>query len=129
MRHLVTEILAFVLFVLPAIAAGIDGEWEGTVKGQDGNLMKLTYEFRAEGKVLHGTVGTHLGGGPISEGKITKDTISFVIDTGEYRIDTTGTVVGDKIYLVEKIGKETIKITLKRVQSKKLGRLPAAGSK
>ena len=100
-------------------AAAIDGTWVGTVTGQDGNPLELTYVFEAVGNALMGTVSSTLGGGPFSEGKIDGNNISFVAKTDQFTIDTTGTLSGDVIELAEKIGNDTIKLTLKRVSPKK----------
>jgi hypothetical protein len=57
MKRALLAVIWLFICAIPTICADIDGEWTGTVEGQDGNPLKLTYEFKAEGETLTGIVG------------------------------------------------------------------------
>ena len=80
---------AFILTVLfmflagTAIAAGIDGKWEGEVQGMGGEPMKISYTFKADGKALKGTTKGMDGNDlEIQDGKIDGNNFSFSLDFG-----------------------------------------------
>jgi hypothetical protein len=104
------------LVAIPAICAEIDGQWIGVVDGMDGKKLELKYRFKAEGKTLVGLIESRLGGGSISEGKIDGNKIEFKLNTGEIEIINNGILSGDVINLTETIGKEKVKVVLKRVK-------------
>jgi CubicO group peptidase (beta-lactamase class C family) len=94
----------------------VDGTWIGTVDGSDGKPIEVTYVFEGIGKILLGSVNTKLGGGPFSEGKIDGNKISFVVRTNPTTMfETTGTVSGDKIDIIQRNGNDVTKLTVKRV--------------
>jgi hypothetical protein len=89
----------------------VAGKWKGQFDSQVG-LQKYTYEFKVDGTNLTGTatgereMGTNTVA--ITEGKISKDGISFVepmkFEDNELRIEYTGKVSGDEIKLHRKVG-------------------------
>ncbi|MBN1471223.1 MAG: hypothetical protein JW925_05550 [Syntrophaceae bacterium] len=94
----------------------VDGTWTATADGPDGKPIEVTYVFEGLGKTLIGTVNTRMGGGPFSEGKIDGNKISFVVKTGpSTTLETTGTISGDMIDIIQRNGSETYKFTAKRV--------------
>jgi CubicO group peptidase (beta-lactamase class C family) len=95
--------------------APIDGTWVATTNGPDGNPIEVTYKLEGLGKTLIGTVSTRLGSGPFSEGKINGNKISFVANTGQSIIETTGTVSGDEIRFSQQNGDDVKQFTAKRV--------------
>jgi len=114
-------ILAGVLMLLgPAysLAADVDGRWEGTVSGPNGDFT-LTFHFKAAGSKLTGSVETPNGDQPISEGKVDGNKISFKTKFEDNDIDHEGTVSGDTIQLKVKGPWGENELTLKRVAEKK----------
>ncbi len=94
----------------------VDGTWTATVDGPDGKPVEVTYVFEGLGKTLLGTVNTRLGGGPFSEGKIDGNKISFVVRIDpSTTIETTGTVSGDVINIIQRKGNDVKEFTVKRV--------------
>lgn len=99
-----------VLFVLTLItllasvvvAADVTGKWTAQVPGRDGQTREQTFNLKAEGANLTGTLSGGQGGDTaIADGKIAGDTISFTV-TREMGGNTvkwtyTGTVSGDEI--------------------------------
>ena len=55
------------------------GKWVGSVETPNGPI-ELTYEFKAEGETLTGTVASAMGSLPISNGKVAGDTLTFEVD-------------------------------------------------
>jgi len=89
-------------FALVAAAADITGKWVAQVPGREGQTRETTFNFKVDGDKLTGTVSGRQGQEtPISEGKITGDTLSFTV-TMEFGGNTvkqiyTGKVVGEEI--------------------------------
>jgi hypothetical protein len=65
------------LAVLAAEAVNIAGTWTSTFASEVGE-QKYTYTFKVEGNKLTGQAKSNLGEGPITDGKIDKDTVTFV---------------------------------------------------
>lgn len=104
--------LALLFISSLAFAAGIDGKWEGTFEGgMGGQPMKLSYEFKAEGKKL---TGTTLGGQgakiDIQNGKIDGNTITFDVPVDmngmKFTVQYTGSLSGDELKLSFKMKME-----------------------
>ena len=104
--------------VMAAPPNPVDGRWQTTVNGPNGG-MTLTFNFKAEGTKLTGTVETPNGDQPISEGKIEGDKLSFKTQFQDNVIDHEGTVSGDTIQLKVKGPWGEHDMTLKRVAEKK----------
>lgn len=62
---------------LSAFAADITGKWTADVPGREGATQKNTFDLKADGAMLTGTVSTPRGETAISDGKIDGDNISF----------------------------------------------------
>jgi hypothetical protein len=103
-----------------AAAAKVDGRWQATVSGPNGDFT-LTFNFKAEGTTLTGSVETPNGEQPISDGKVEGDKISFKTHFDDNVIDHHGTISGDTIQLKVSGPWGEFDITLKRVAEKKSG--------
>ncbi len=103
------------------LAADVDGKWVAQVPGRDGQSMEITFNFKADGAQLTGSVTTRRGETPISEGKIDGDQISFtqVIQFGDNQMKQLykGKVVGDEIrFTRQREGSDQVReFTAKRV--------------
>ena len=94
-----------VCFVFAALslvwAADVDGKWTAQVPGRGGQTREQTFNFKAEGEKLTGTVSGMQGDNPISDGKISGDEISFTvklnIQGNEITLLYKGKVSGDEI--------------------------------
>ena len=62
---------------LAADAVNISGTWTTSFDSQVG-VQTYTYTFKQEGAKLTGTAKSNLGGGALSNGKVEKDTVTFV---------------------------------------------------
>ncbi|HEU4389827.1 MAG TPA: hypothetical protein VFV34_18630 [Blastocatellia bacterium] len=94
-----------VVFVLGAItmawAADVNGKWVAQVPGRGGQTRETTFNFKAEGTKLTGTVSGMQGDAPIADGKINGDEISFTqsfnFNGNDVKIIYKGKVSGDEI--------------------------------
>lgn len=101
MRKLMTIGFLLGLLTLTALAADISGKWTAQVPGRGGQTREQTFNLKADGNTLTGTVSGRGGDMPIADGKIDGDTISFT-QTMEFNGNTMklvykGTVSGDEI--------------------------------
>ena len=91
------------LLVLSALcfAADVTGKWTAQVPGRDGQTRETTFEFKAAGAALTGTMSGRGEPAPIADGKISGDTISFTVTRtmgdNTVKMNFTGTVAGDEI--------------------------------
>ena len=79
----ILSVFLCLMFSAATFAATIDGTWIGSVKGQDGNDMALTYVFKMDGAKLTGSVKTPGGEIAIANTKVEEKSFSFEISFGE----------------------------------------------
>lgn len=87
-----------------AFAAGIDGEWEGSMPGMGGKPMKLSYDFKTAGDKLTGTSAGYGGKKiDIKDGKVDGNNISFTVESkfqgNKSIVKYTGVFLGDILKL------------------------------
>ena len=95
------------LMILTAGAADITGTWVAEMTGGPGGgeAMKFTFNLKADGSALTGTMSGPRGGdNKITEGKIDGDNVSFAVkvsgmEGNEMKINYKGTVSGDEMKL------------------------------
>jgi hypothetical protein len=101
MRKLLATGFLSGLLALTALAADVNGKWVAQVPGRGGQTREVTFNFKADGNTLTGTVTTPRGDSEISDGKIEGDTISFSqnLEFGgnQVKLLYKGTVSGDEI--------------------------------
>jgi hypothetical protein len=115
-------LLALLLAAAPAFAAGVDGEWAGSIDSPNGPVT-INYSFKADGAKLTGSTtgpdGTKLA---IKDGKIDGAKISFAVDAdfggGPVSLKYTGVVAADSIALTLDFQGMPVNITAKRVAAK-----------
>ena len=64
-----------------AMAADIDGKWKGQLPGRDGNMREISFDFKADGSALSGSMQGFRGDVPISDGKFENGAIQFKVST------------------------------------------------
>ena len=114
-------VLGLILVASMAFAAPIDGKWVGEIPGMDGNPMKLSYTFKADGATLTGsTTGPDGKEMAIKDGKIDGDKVSFSItlDFGgqEMKMEYKGVLSGDDLKLTLDMMGQPMEIPLKRAK-------------
>jgi hypothetical protein len=91
---------------LTALAANVDGTWEGTVEGRRGP-QQVTFTLKAEGGKLMGKVSNRRGDSDIVDGKVEGDKISFkqkvTFQDRDITFLYTGTVMGDQIKMTRQV--------------------------
>jgi hypothetical protein len=84
-----------------AFAADISGKWTGDMPGRGGDTTPTTFNFKADGDKLTGTMTGPQGDVPLQEGKLNGNQVSFstTLDFGgnSVKILYKGTVNGDQI--------------------------------
>jgi hypothetical protein len=93
-------ILVFASLAL-AWAADVNGKWVAQVPGRGGQMRETTFNFKAEGEKLTGTVTGMQGEAPISDGTIKGDDIAFTqtfeMQGNSIKVIYKGKVSGDEI--------------------------------
>jgi hypothetical protein len=115
-------LLALLLAAAPAFAAGLDGDWTGSIDSPNGPVT-INYTFKADGAKLTGSTtgpdGTKLS---IKDGKIDGANISFAVDAdfggGPVSLKYTGVVAADSIALTLDFQGMPVNITVKRAAAK-----------
>ena len=108
MRYRVVILSAVLVLagITMARAANVDGKWVAQVPGQGGQTREVTFNFKAEGGKLTGTVSGRQGDTPISDGTIKGDDISFTqsfeVQGNSIKLTYTGKVSGDEIKMTRK---------------------------
>jgi hypothetical protein len=101
----ISRIKSAILFLLlgtaAAFAADVSGKWVAQVPGRGGQTREITFNLKADGSSLTGTVTTMRGDAPISDGKIDGDNISFSqvmeFNGNSMKINYKGKISGDEI--------------------------------
>jgi hypothetical protein len=100
-KMLLIGAVAMLALLASAWAADATGKWVAQMPGRDGGTSENTFNLKAEGTTLTGTITTPRGEDTITEGKVNGDEISFVIvrkfGENEMKINWKGKVAGDEI--------------------------------
>jgi hypothetical protein len=100
------KILQFGLVMAAAamsvFAADPSGKWAASMPGRDGNTMTMTFNLKADGPKLTGSVAGMRGETDISDGKVDGDNVEFNV-VREFNGNTMkqnykGTIEGDTIH-------------------------------
>ncbi len=101
-----TKLIVISLLVLlcaaSSYAGDVNGKWKSKMVMQDGNDLELTFDFKAKGDTLTGSVTSSYGEIKIYNGKITGDDFTFMIDVNGSPFTNIGKINGDKIKLSTK---------------------------
>ena len=89
------------LVAMAAFAADVSGKWTAEMQGRDGQAMTATFNLKADGATLTGTVAGRMGEAAISNGKIDGDNVLFDVvrefNGNSFTMHYTGKVSGDAI--------------------------------
>ncbi len=102
MKNLTFAIVALLgTLVCTASAADVNGKWTADMPGRQGATMTATFNLKADGDKLTGSVTTQMGENPITDGKVSGDEISFKqkmsMNGNDVVMLYTGKLDGDKI--------------------------------
>jgi hypothetical protein len=70
---------AAILLAMTASAADVSGKWMAQVPGRGGQTRETTFNFKAAGDTLTGTMSGPQGDIEIKDGKISGDNLSFKV--------------------------------------------------
>ena len=94
-------ILFLLLAAVAAIAADVNGKWVAQVPGRNGQTREVTFNLKADGGTLTGTVSGRQGDMQIADGKIDGDNISFTqtmeFNGNSVKLIYKGKISGDEI--------------------------------
>ena len=117
MRRALLALVMTIGLAASAFAADVTGKWVGSVETPNGPI-ELTYEFKAEGETLSGTVASAMGSLPLNKGKIAGKVLTYevaleggAVITCEATINEAGTEIvikatgewGTNEYVVKKV--------------------------
>ena len=98
--------LTAIALVMTASAADVAGKWVGQMPTRDGQTRETTFDFKASGDKLTGTMSGPQGGVEIKDGKISGGEITFKVsfEAGGNTIVIlfNGSVSGDQIKFTRK---------------------------
>ena len=94
MRRLVAAFIAVLAIAATAFAADVNGKWVGSVDTPNGPI-ELTYEFKADGETLTGSVTSAMGTIALSNGKIAGEKLTYDVEIESGKITHEATVNAD----------------------------------
>ncbi len=100
-RKILWSLITMLTFTLAIWAADVSGKWTAQVPGRNGNMREVTFNLKASGEKLTGTMSGRNGDIEISEGRVSGDNVSFSV-TQEFGGNTvkqtfSGKVTGGEI--------------------------------
>ena len=116
MRRALLALVMTIGVAASALAADVTGKWVGSVETPNGPI-ELTYDFKADGEALTGTVASAMGSLPLGKGKIAGGVLTYEVAlegsviTHEAKINDAGTEIavkatgdfGTSEYVVKKV--------------------------
>lgn len=117
-----TAVLCVLLLTaaMTLLAADVSGKWVAQAPGRDGQTREVTFNLKADGDKLTGTVSSPMGDREISDGKVNGDEVSFSVamefNGQAVKVLYKGKVAGDEMKLTrQREGSErTQEFTAKR---------------
>ncbi len=113
-----TAVLLGAAMMCFAALADLTGKWRGNLKMADGSAFPVTYQFKADGEKLTGTVVTPQDELDIYDGKIKDKDFSFKVDVNDNAVPCEGKFYGDSVVVTALLNGAKLKSTLKRVVDK-----------
>lgn len=102
MKKFVQFGLLFALMALTVLAAEPTGKWAASMPGRNGETMSMTFNLKADGDKLTGTVSGMRGDTEISDGKVNGDTVTFSVvreyNGNSFKTTYTGVMEGDTMH-------------------------------
>ena len=113
-RRLYCFLIAAV-FASLAFAADITGKWKADFTTPDGTARTNTFEFKADGSKLTGTVAGGQDETPIKDGKISGDEVSFTAERPFGLFTYAGKISGNEIKFKVTFNDQTFEMTAKKM--------------
>lgn len=103
------------VFVMICLAADLTGTYKGSVTFQ-GRKLDITYNLKADGEKLSGSIFSEYGELPLSDGKIIGTDFTYKIDIGNGPIESKGKFMTDSIEITSNLEGIEVKNMFKRVK-------------
>jgi hypothetical protein len=121
MKTTLMALLGLLCFTFLAAAADVNGKYTAEVSMGGRGAQTNTFTFKTTGDKVEGTVSNMRGDTPISDGKLSGDTLTFVVvrnfNGNEFKISYTGKVKADSIDFTMDMGRgEPAAFTAKKAQ-------------
>jgi hypothetical protein len=78
MRRALLALVMTIGMAASAFAADVTGKWVGSVETPNGPI-ELTYDLKADGETLSGTVASAMGSLPLNKGKIAGNVLTYEV--------------------------------------------------
>lgn len=79
-KTIIAALAVMLLMAMSAMAADVSGKWTAQVPGRGGQMRDMTFELKASGDTLTGTISGGQGQPvEISNGKISGEEVSFTV--------------------------------------------------
>lgn len=96
--------LLAIVFALSAFGADLTGKWKGSMPGRDGNAREISFQFKADGPKLTGSMMGPMGNEiAISDGKVEGPDVSFKVviefNGNAMSLNYTGKLEGEDLKL------------------------------
>ena len=120
MRRAVLALVMTIGLAATAFAADVNGKWVGNVETPNGPI-ELTYDLKADGETLSGTVSSAMGSLPLNKGKIAGNvrTYEVAIENAVITHQATVNVAGTEIAIKATGEWGTSEYVVKRVAAPK----------
>lgn len=100
-RTLAAALIAVLAIAATAFAADVNGKWVGSVDTPNGPI-ELTYDFKADGETLTGSVTGAMGTVALTNGKISGETLTYDVEIESGKITHEATVNAEGTEIVVK---------------------------
>ncbi len=111
-------LLSALLAAATMLAAEVTGKWKASFTTPNGETRESTFDLKAEGDKLTGTVSSTRGETAISDGKVDGAKLSFAVvrnfQGNEIKMQYKGTVSGDEMQLTIDFNGNEFPMTAKR---------------
>src|SRR4030095_2837874 len=103
-RSILLSVCSLLACAMLACAAkgGVDGKWIAQLPAREAQTRETTFNFKADGNKLTGTVSGRQGDTPISDGQINGDELSFTVTASfrdnEVKLHYKGKLSGNEIH-------------------------------
>jgi opacity protein-like surface antigen len=98
---------AFVAAAVAVQAADVTGKWTAQVPGRGGQTRETTFNLKADGEKLTGTVSGMQGDTEISDGKVKGDEITFSVKVSfqgnDMKMNYKGKLEGEEIKFTRQV--------------------------
>lgn len=124
-KTIILSVCTLFALLTVAYAADVDGKWTAQVPGRQGNTQEVTFNFKAEGEKLTGTMSGRMGDTAISDGTIKGKDLSFNVvrefNGNTMKLVYKGVLAGDEIKFTRTMeggpgGGQAQEFTAKRVK-------------